>query len=337
MTRILAILLLAVASLMGQFTKEGTTSAQFLKLGVGARAMSMGAAYVALADDGTAHYWNPAGLAAFRTFGAALMHHDWVLDIRQDYLSLAIPAPKVGVLGLSVNVLSMDEKEITTVREPTGTGLHYNVQDLALGLSYARQVSDRLRVGLTAKYIGLQAHNERAQTMAVDIGSILQTGFYGLRIGMALSNFGGNIKFEGRDLIEKSDIDDGISGNVLTDVHLATEAWPLPMMIRIGIAGDILGPQRSPITSSSHRLTYAIDATHPNDAPEHLNFGLEYSLWERLYLRMGYRYNYDLEGLTFGAGLNLPILMFHRVAIDFAAIPLEFFGNTTRTSIEIHF
>jgi hypothetical protein len=187
MTRITAILLLAASFLMGQFTKEGTTAAQFLKLGVGARGMSMGAAYVALADDGTAHYWNPAGLASFQAFGAALMHHDWVVDIRQEYVSLAIPAHKVGVLGLAVNLLSMDEKEITTVRDPDGTGLYYKVQDLSLGLSYARQVSDRLRIGLTAKYIGLQAHNERAQTMAVDIGSILQTEFYGLKIGMALS------------------------------------------------------------------------------------------------------------------------------------------------------
>jgi hypothetical protein len=109
------------------------------------------------------------------------------------------------------------------------------------------------------------------------------------------------------------------------------------MMIRIGIAGDIIGPGLSPVNSSSQRLTFALDATHPNDAPEHLNFGLEYALWERLYLRMGYRYNYDLEGLTFGAGLNLPILALSQATFDFAVMPLEFFGNTTRTSIEIRF
>jgi hypothetical protein len=323
--------------LQGQFTKEGTTAAQFLKLGVGARAMSMGAAYVALTDDGTAHYWNPAGLAAFQNVGATLMHHDWVLDIRQEYFSLAIPAGSVGVLGLSVNVLSMDEKEITTVRDPDGTGLYYTVRDMALGISYARQVSDRLRIGLTGKYIGLQAHNERAQTVAVDIGSILQTGFYGLKIGMALTNFGGNVKYDGRDLIEKSDTDDDIDGNVLTDVRLATESWPLPMMIRIGIAGEIIGSGMAPINSSSQRLTYALDATHPNDAPEQVNVGLEYALWERLFLRMGYRYNYDLEGLTFGAGLQLPIPALSSAAIDFAVSPMELFGNTTRTSVEIRF
>jgi hypothetical protein len=322
---------------MGQFTKEGTTAAQFLKLGVGARAMSMGAAYVALTDDGTAQYWNPAGLAAFQNVGATLMHHDWVLDIRQEYFSLAIPAHSVGVLGLSVNVLSMDEKEITTVRDPDGTGLYYTVRDMALGISYARQVSDRLRIGLTGKYIGLQAHNEHAQTMAVDVGSILQTGFYGLKIGMALSNFGGNVKYDGRDLIEKSDIDDDVEGNVLTDVHLATESWPLPMMIRIGIAGNLIGSGMAPFNSSSQRLTYALDATHPNDAPEHINVGLEYALWERLFLRAGYRYNYDLEGLTFGAGLQLPIPSLSRAVIDFAVSPMELFGNTTRTSVEIRF
>jgi hypothetical protein len=322
---------------MGQFTKEGTTAAQFLKLGVGARAMGMGAAYVALVSDGTAHYWNPAGLAGLESVSTTLMHHNWVLDIKHDFLSLSAPVGTAGVLGASLIVLSMDEKEITTVRDPDGTGLYYKVQDLALGVSYARQVSDRLRYGVTLKYISLQAHNEHAQTMAVDLGSILQTGFYGLKIGMALSNFGGNIQYDGRDLIDKTDIDDQMAGNVLTDARLATETWPLPMIIRIGIASDLIGLRDALLSSSLQRLTLAVDAVHPNDAPEHLNIGLEYAIREFVFLRIGYRHNYDLEELAFGAGLRLPVPALSLATLDFAVIPMELFGNVTRTSLEVRF
>ncbi|UCD37754.1 MAG: PorV/PorQ family protein [Fidelibacterota bacterium] len=337
MMRCLLILALGSSFLFGQFTKEGTTAAQFLKLGIGARAMGMGAAYVALSDDGTAHYWNPAGLAGFSTVGAAFMRHDYVLDIKNDFVSLTIPAGNVGVFGVALTLLSMDEKEITTVEQPSGTGQYYRVQDLALGLSYARQVSDRLRYGLTAKYISLKAHNELAQTVAVDIGSVLKTGFYGLSIGMALSNFGGNIRYDGSDLISKVDIDDDLEGNVLADARLATESWPLPMIIRIGIASDVIGPGTALVGSSFQRLTFALDAIHPNDAPERVHLGAEYALWEAAFLRMGYRFNYDLEELSFGAGLRLPIPGLSLARIDFAVTPMQLFGNVARISIEVRF
>ncbi|GAF83739.1 unnamed protein product, partial [marine sediment metagenome] len=81
----------------------------------------------------------------------------------------------------------------------------------------------------------------------------------------------------------------------------------------------------------------ALDATHPNDAPERVNFGLEYSLSEILMLRVGYRMNYDLGNITFGAGLRLSLPPLDLVVIDFAVIPMELFGNVTRTSLEIRF
>jgi hypothetical protein len=96
-------------------------------------------------------------------------------------------------------------------------------------------------MGITGKFVQLNAYNESASTMAIDVGSILRTDFYGLRIGMALSNFGGDFQFSGRDLILKADIDDDIDGNYSTDVDLRTEPWPLPLMIRIGLSMDILG------------------------------------------------------------------------------------------------
>lgn len=334
--RIVLLLFCCLSFGLAEFDKVGTTAAQFLRIGVGARARGMGGSFVALADDGSAHYWNPAGMTSFTGLGATFSHNVWALDITHEFVSLTIPANTIGVFGFSLSALTMDEKEITTVREPEGTGLNYSVMDMALGASYAKRISDRLSYGITFKYIRLAAHHELAQTFAVDMGSILRTNFYGMRIGMALSNFGGEVRYEGRDLIQKSDIDDNIGGNYLTDANLRTEPWPLPLIVRIGLGFDVFGQNEAMFSSHSNRLTFAIDAEHPNDSPEHVNIGTELALWEMIFLRGGYRFNYDEESLTFGFGLSLPIGSLGETVIDYAVMPLGPFGNTSIISIEFH-
>lgn len=335
--RIILILVCCVSFLCAEFDKVGTTAAQFLKMGTGAKALGMGGSFVALADDGSAQYWNPAGMTSFTGIGATFSHNTWVLDITHDFISLTVPANRIGVFGFSLSALKMDEKEVTTVREPDGTGLYYTVMDLALGASYAKRITDRLSYGMTFKYIRLAAFNELAQTFAVDIGSILRTNFYGMRIGMALSNFGGDLRFEGRDLIQKGDIDETIGGNYLTDVNLRTEPWPLPLIVRIGVGFDLFGQGEAMISSKGSRLTLAIDAEHPNDSPEHVNLGTEFALREKIFIRGGYRFNYDEENITFGVGLRLSIGSLGDTFIDYAMMPLGPFGNTSLISIELHF
>lgn len=333
--RLLLPLLLLTTGLSGDFNKVGTTTAQFLKLGAGARAMAMGGAGAALTADGYSAYWNPAGLALVPGPSLALARHEWVLDITHQYAGVVVPAGKRGAWGLAVTALTMDEKEVTTVREPDGTGLTYAVLDLAVSSSYALRVSDRLAWGGTLKYIRLAAYNEVAQTAALDMGLILRTDFYGLSLGMALSNFGGELRYSGRDLIDKADTDEALAGNYLTDVNLRTEAWPLPLLIRIGTAIRFLGTGPAVLNHPVHRVTLALDAVHPNDHQEHLNLGIEYAFQEWLYLRGGKRLNYDFESFTLGAGLRLPLGIRGLAALDYAVMPLGPFGQTSQISLEL--
>jgi len=335
MKRLLLVLIICVSSIFAEFNKVGTTAAQFLKMGVGARALGMGGGFVAFANDGTAHYWNPAGLTSFQNIGVAFNHNTWVLDISHEYISITVPGGSFGTFGFSLSALTMDEKEVTTVYEPDGTGIYYSVADMALSASYASRLTDRLSYGFSLKYIRLMEYNELAQTFAVDVGSILETDFYGMKIGMALSNFGGEVRFEGRDLIEKADIDEDIDGNYLTDVNIRTERWPLPLLIRIGIGLDILGNNDAVFHSRSNRLSLALDAVHPNDSPEHINLGLEYALYERFFLRSGYRFNYDEENISFGAGLRINLKTLGNVNFNYAVMPLGPFGKTSQISIEL--
>ena len=332
--RILISLLFLTSLVFAEFDKVATTAAPFLKLGVGARSMAMGGAQVALADDGSALYWNPAGLAGIRSNTVLASHNDWMLDIAHDYVGFSIPMRTGETMGLAISALTMDEQPVRTLDNPEGTGLSYAVMDLSVTAGYARQVTDRLAIGVSGKFISLQAHNEGAETFALDIGSILKTDFYGLQIGMALSNFGDDLQYAGRDLIVKVDTDPEVDGNYSSDAHLATEPWPLPLMIRIGVSMDLLGPNEAVLKSDQSRLTMAVDADHPNDGQEHLNLGLEYAFKEMLYFRGGYRFNYDQESWTMGAGVNLNLNGLGRVKLDYAVKPTNVFGNTSILSVE---
>ena len=67
-------------------SKTGTTAAQFLKIGIGARALGMGGAYSAVSNDVTALYWNPAGLSSSKKNGIILDHQDWIMDVDLDFI-----------------------------------------------------------------------------------------------------------------------------------------------------------------------------------------------------------------------------------------------------------
>jgi len=332
--RRLLLLLFLTTLVYAEFDKVATTAAPFLKLGVGGRAAAMGGGFVALADDGSSLFWNPAGMLGVQKVTAMASHNDWLLDISHDYLSVILPTDINGRFGFSVSALTMGDQPVRTLAAPDGNGLVYNVMDLAVSMAYARQVTDRLSMGMTGKFIQLNAYNETASTLALDVGSILRTDFYGLKLGMALTNFGGDFQFGGRDLILKADIDDEINGNFSSDVDLRTEPWPLPLMIRIGVSMDIMGPGEALLPSQNGRMTLALDVDHPNDGPEHLNFGVEYAVKEKVYFRAGYRHNYDQEMFTMGTGVQLDLKSHGKIKIDYAVKPMDVFGNTSILSVE---
>lgn len=332
--RRLFLLISMISLVFAEFDKVATTAAPFLKMGVGARATAMGGGFVALADDGSALFWNPAGMLGSRNTTVSASHNEWLLDITHDYLGVILPVSTNGRFGLSVSALTMGEQTVRTLENPEGTGLVYNVMDLSINVSYARQVTDRLSVGGTGKYIQLNAYNESASAMALDVGSILRTDFYGLKLGMALSNFGGDFQYKGRDLILKGDINGDIDGNYSSDVDLRTEPWPLPLMIRIGVSMDLMGSGDVLLPSQNSRLTLAVDTEHPNDGPEHVNLGLEYAVKELVYFRGGYRHNYDQEAFTLGMGIRLDLRNSGSLKMDYAVKPMDVFGNTSVFSVE---
>ncbi|RPH96721.1 PorV/PorQ family protein [candidate division KSB1 bacterium] len=284
-------------------SKVGTTAAPFLNIAVGARALGMGGAFTATADDPSALYWNPAGIAGIERFEASFVHTDWLVDLKYDVVGVILPIKGAGTLGAQTVFLTMPDQEITTTlqSQQDGTGLFFSSGSMAMGLSFARAFTDRFKLGITAKWVREWIWHEDANTIALDLGSIYRTTFHNMRIGVAITNFGGDMSMSGRDLMHYHDADETRSGNnarVLSE--WSTDNWPLPMCLRFGLAMEIL-------QNKDHRITTAMDAIHPNDNRESVNLGCEYAFREQFMLRAGYKslfMPYSEEGLTLGAGVR---------------------------------
>lgn len=324
------------AGFAGDFSKVGTAAAQFLKIGVGARAMGLGGSFTALANDVSTLYWNPAGITNINGFSLAVTHTEWFADISHDFAGIVYPLSSSDVIALHVIALNTGEQEVTTVTQPEGTGIYYDVSDLAIGLSYARALTDRFSVGLTVKYIQQNLYNESASTFAIDLGTYLRTGFHDLIIAMNMSNFGGNMQLDGRDLITITDVNNQVSGNYNPDARLKTEPWPLPLTFRVGVAMNFVGGDDPIIASDQNRFTLAVDGVHPNDNTEKVNVGGEYAWNEMVFARVGYRINYDVEKWTFGVGLKMNIGS-QRVGFDYALIDFHDLGKISQFSLEVGF
>lgn len=317
------------------FSKVGTAVAPFLKIGVGARAMGMGETFVAVANDATTIYWNPAGMTNLDKISLTASHSMWFADIYHDYVGIVIPKGN-NFIGVSALALNTGEEEITTIEEPDGTGLYYDVNMVALGLSFARKLTDRFSTGITAKYISERLHNETAQTLAIDIGTYLRTGYHGLVIAMNISNLGGKMQLHGRDLIAIVDMDRNIAGNTETDARLKTEPYPLPLNFRVGVAMDVIGGFDPFMQSEKNRLTIAVDGNHPNDNTERINTGIEYAYDEMLFARVGYKINYDIEKWAFGGGLKFNVGQ-KIMSVDYAMVDYGDLGMVSRFSLELRF
>jgi hypothetical protein len=198
----LALMVAAAAPAHAQFTfgdqRVGTSSGTFLRIGLGARAVGLGEAFVAVANDPSAIYWNPAGLASLQRSEILLTHVEWPADIRYEHIVYVMPVRKFGgSLGFQFGVLATEIDE-TTELNPFGTGRSFFYSDLVAGISYARRWTDKLLVGGGVKYVhedlGTDVGGPSTQAFLIDIGSIYYLGYGSVRIATALSNFGSEMR-----------------------------------------------------------------------------------------------------------------------------------------------
>ncbi len=318
-------------------SKAGTSAASFLKIGVGARALGMGEAFTTCADDITAVFWNPAGLAMVQNTQILLNHYDYIADVNFEYGAAATNLHNVGTIGTHLCFLGMPDIERTTVMEPDGTGEMVGASSMTAGISYARFLTDRFSIGGTVKMIQERIWHCSSSGYAMDIGVLYRTFFKNIRIGMSISNFGSSLQLQGRDLLIQHDIDEQSDGNNANiNGSLATDAYSLPILFRVGISSnltkDLLGIE-------NNDLIVSVDAVHPSDNYEYLNVGAEYQFRKLLALRIGHRQLYlkDREGgLSLGFGLHINFKSYD-FCLDYAAVDFGRLDYLNKYSIILSF
>ena len=333
--RRLQLLLMVSAAIGFCFNKVGTTAAPFLKIEFGARAVGMGGSFVALANDPLGVYYNPAGIAELNKIYLAGGHTKWFADLSYDYATFILTSKRMN-FGLWGSFLSCNDIEITTVEQPEGIGQFCNYVDGLLGFTTSAFVSDYLSVGLSIKYIQQTLYHETASTIALDIGSIIRTPLKGVRLGMCLVNYGGRMQLAGNDLIVQTDPWPDFAGNPDVEARLSTESFPLPLAFKMGIALDLTGTGEAIFSNKNHHFTIAIDGIHPNDGEEKLQIGCEYGLFNILFLRGGYKINYDAQKFTAGTGIKVGIGS-REICIDYAYVDMDILDSTHRMSLSIGF
>jgi long-subunit fatty acid transport protein len=307
---------IATQAFSQEVTKVGTTAASFLNIDVGARALGMGGSFVSVADDISSMYWNPAGVARLSGPQALFTHSRWIADVNFNYAAFALPMGNFGTLGANATFLTMDEMERTTVYEPDGTGEMFDAGSYAFGLSYARNLTDRFSIGFNFKYINEKIYHSSASGAAFDVGTLFDTQYYGLKIGMSITNYGTKMQMGGRDMLIQTDIDPLISGNNRNiNADLKTDAFDLPLMFRVGLSMDVLKG------TGDSNLILSVDALHPNDDVESVNAGGEYWFHKMFALRAGYKSLFakdSEEGLCLGAGIHYKLMGYTNLMIDYA-------------------
>ena len=266
-------------------SRRGTTAGAMLEIGVGARAEALGGAFIAIADDPSALYWNPAGIVNIPTLSFQATKTNWLVDTEFNAVDLVVPVPVISsALGFHLAVLNYGEQPVRTVFRPEGTGEFYSANDFVAGLYYALASTDRVSVGLGAKYFQETIWHVKGSTIAADLSILFQTPLKGLKLGGAISNLGPEFGLSGRDLTRVADVDgrrDIYFNNDNIAIHWATEEYSLPLLFRFGMAYEWKW-------DAQNSLLLAGNLNHPANDVQTLDLGIEARLVNNAYLRAGY-------------------------------------------------
>jgi hypothetical protein len=290
------------------FEKVGTFDGQFLKIGIGARAAGMGGAFVGVADDATALYWNAAGIARIDPEKSefSFNHAVWLAETNITQVGYVFHLKRFpGAFGVQVRSLYMDPMIETNAFQPEGTGSTFDAGYMSVGLTYARSFTDKFSAGITGNFIhgGLAEFSQ--QTTTFDVGTLYDVGAFGMRIGMAISNIGSQMKYIERE------------GRV-------------PGVFRVGTSFQF-------VQTADQRLIGSFEFSHPPDNSERLNVGAEYSFQKYLFLRGGYNINYDAEGIAGGIGMHIPVSIVGQADVDYAFTDMKDLGAAHRMSLKFLF
>jgi len=293
-------------------SRVGSAGWQFLKLPTDARSAAMGGIKSAVSyGNANSALTNPASAVDIRDMDLQFSSMNWVADIKYNSISFVQNLGSYGTLGVNCVYVNYGDMIRTVVGQgfdavgndlgiiPITDGLGtFTAHDLAAGVVYARQVTEFLQVGGNFRYVEQRIDDAAMRSWAIDVGTLYWTGLGSLRISMLGKNFGADgefLEYEGR-------------------IAQAPTKVKMPMISILGLAYDVLAPTKD----DNQRLTIAAEYMKPNDGPDKVHLGLEYFAFSNIYVRGGYRFNYDEESYTVGFGAEYSVSDDLKLKADYA-------------------
>jgi hypothetical protein len=293
-----------------------------LKISPDARSAALSGAFVAMVDDVSALYWNPACMSKMDSnkYHFQAGHTAYFADMGMHFLGFTYSRDRLHHWGLSLVSLSSGDMIETTEFQPFGTGRSFSVTDLMIGISFAKVLSDNFSFGLSGKYVSENIADVITYNGMFDFGFIYSVGVrQSTRFAVSISNFGFNVRPGGR-----------LTLNTLNGEKEITdfEKIAVPTIFRLGIVSPLY-------INKHHSLSAAAQLNHPTDNNETLALGFEYSLKKLLFLRSGYEFGTDQSAIpTFGFGLQMQ-RYFGYLGFHYAFHHLNPLGTVHRLSVAI--
>lgn len=303
------------------------TGMKFLSVSVHARAAAMADAMTAQEASSIAMLYNPATMANMNyDLDVALGQTQWLAGTSYNMATVAYrpAAGRYGTVGLSLVAVDYGEHFLETIRADNEQGFldlgSYSPSAMAVGLGYARALTDRFSAGANLKYVtqslgeatmsadgdSRQTEDFSRNTLAVDFGVLYRTGIRSLNFAISARNFSREITY-------------------------AEENFELPLTFSMGVSANLF--ELSGYSSSTHALLMTVQAERPRDYAEQVKAGMEYTFMNTLSLRAGYLFPTDEQGINLGAGLQTDISGI-ALGVDYAYTQFGTFGTVNRLAVQ---
>jgi hypothetical protein len=326
LTVVFALLLMLDVAYAGGGNRTGTAGAAELLIPVGPRGIAMGEANVATSYGLEALFWNPAGVAKMDNSSQVIFSHmSYIADIGVEYGAVAANFEGFGAIALSVKGLSVGDIPVTTTQNPDGTGATFSPQMIVAGLSYSRQLTDRIAVGLTGNFISETLGDVSASGVAFDVGVIYDNlaDLSGLSLGVVLKNIGPQMTYSGPGLLTLADVQDLNRPPQYYTISAASFELPSNFQLAAGY---------KPVLDEMNTLQFSGIYQNNNFSGDEAKLGAEYGYNNMFFVRAGYQFamqetdNY-IYGFTAGAGINYEIEGFG-FKVDYAYRDTKYFDGS---------
>ena len=311
--------------------KLAQTGFQFLSVVSDAHGAAMADALTSLQVGSSALFFNPAGMAEMNTFfDVSASTNKWIADITHTTFSAAFNPyeGKYGIIGLSAQYVDYGEFYGTVVNSASQQGYDdtgiFKLSALALGLGYAKQISDRFSIGGQVKWVRQDLGettipvNIRVDSTSVGGERVADTTTTSNKLSPFVFDFGTQFKTGIKSLVFGMSI-----RNFSKEVQYAEEGFQAPLTFTLGISMNVMDlVGELPFEQS---LYVSVDASHYRDHPEQIKIGLDYRIMNMISIRGGYASNNDENDFTFGLGFTQ-----FGFTLDYAYTPFGVFNNVQR-------